>query len=66
MNRKFADSLEINHAGMAHASEIINHIKTINAKWKEFPAQIYYTDYSMRKGQSVLNAINILTEMMFK
>ncbi len=66
MNRKFAQSLSIKHSGMAHASEILNHIKAVNATWKELPAQIYYTDYSMRKGQSVLNAVNILTEMMYR
>jgi glycosyltransferase involved in cell wall biosynthesis len=66
MNRKFASSLQIKHAGMAHASEILNHIKDVGATWKEFPAQIYYTEYSMRKGQSVLNAVNILTEMLYK
>ena len=66
MNRKFASSLSIKHSGMAHASEILNHIKSVNARWKELPAQIYYTEYSMRKGQSVLNAVNILTEMMYR
>ena len=66
MSRKFASTLKIQHAGMAHASEIINHIKITDSSWKEFPAQIYYTDYSIKKGQSILNAINILTEMIYK
>jgi glycosyltransferase involved in cell wall biosynthesis len=66
MNRKFASTLQIQHAGMAHASEILNHIKETGASWREYPAQIFYTEYSMRKGQSVLNAINILTEMIYK
>lgn len=66
MNRKFASSLDIRHSGMAHASEIISHIKKVDASWKEFPAQIFYTEYSKRKGQSILNAVNILTEMIYK
>lgn len=66
MDRNFASSLKINHAGMAHASEILNHIRNVNAKWQEFPAQIYYTEYSISKGQSIFNAINILTEMIYK
>lgn len=66
MDRSFASSLKINHAGMAHASEILNHIRNVDAKWQEFPAQIYYTEYSMGKGQSIFNAINILTEMIYK
>lgn len=66
MNRKFAQSLNIRHPGMAHASEIVKHIKISQAKWKEFPAQIIYTNYSVNKGQSILNAINILTELTYK
>lgn len=66
MSRNFARSLRIQHSGMAHASEILSHIKDTDADWKELPAQIYYTNYSMRKGQSILNAINILTEMIFR
>ncbi len=66
MNRKFAEGLEIRHAGMAHASEILSYVKSSKAKWKEHPTQIFYSNYSIRKGQSILNAINILTEMMFK
>ena len=50
-NRKFAQSLKLQHAGMAHASEFFSHIQDTNAKWKEYPVQIFYTDYSLRKGQ---------------
>lgn len=66
MNRSFAESLSIQKFGMAHASEILSHAKKINAKWIECPVEIFYTDYSMKKGQSVFNAINILTEMLHK
>ena len=66
MKRSFAESLNIKYPGMAHASEILNHVKSVNASWKEFPAQISYTDYSKNKGQSVLNAVNILTEMIYR
>lgn len=66
MKRDFASSLKIQHSGMAHASEILSHIKNTKASWKELPAQIYYTNYSIRKGQSILNAVNIITEMIFR
>lgn len=66
MNRKFANSLEIKQLGMAHASEILLHIKKTNSKWLEYPAEIFYSEYSQKKGQSTWNAINILTELMHK
>ncbi len=66
MNRRFAESLNLYQSGMAHASEIINQIKSTDADWKEIPAEVFYTEYSRRKGQSVFNAVNILTEMMFR
>jgi len=66
MNKRFAKSLNLRQSGMAHASEILSHIKESGATWNEFPAEIYYTEYSIKKGQSVFNAINILTEMMHK
>ena len=65
-NRRFAESLNIKHAGMAHASEILSHINENNFSWSECPVKIFYTDYSNRKGQSVFNAINIVTEMLHK
>lgn len=66
MNRNFAKSLSIRKNGMAHASEILTHAKQTRASWLESPAQIYYTEYSIKKGQSIFNAINILTEMIHK
>lgn len=66
MNRKFAESLSIRKNGMAHASEILTHAKQTGATWLESPAHIYYTEYSIKKGQSIFNAINILTEMIHK
>lgn len=65
-NRIFAESLNIKHAGMAHASEILSHIKENDFTWSECPVKILYTDYSNRKGQSVFNAINIVTEIFHK
>lgn len=66
MKRNFAESLNLRQNGMAHASEILTFIQKSNAKWVEAPAEIYYTEYSIKKGQSILNAVNILTEMMHR
>ncbi|MDK7340843.1 glycosyltransferase family 2 protein, partial [Pauljensenia sp. UMB0018B] len=32
--------------------------------WSELPVHIRYTDYSRAKGQSLLNSINIVTDLL--
>jgi len=49
---------------MAPASERIEQIGNLNARWAEYPTHIVYTDYSKAKGQSLLNGINILVELL--
>ena len=50
---------------MAHASQIINQLASMNLRWAEQSVTIDYTDYSRSKGQSLLNGANILTDMLF-
>jgi glycosyltransferase involved in cell wall biosynthesis len=66
MSRGFAASLSIRQHGMAHASEILNHVSNTGVLWKEAPVRVYYTEYSNRKGQSIWNSVNILTELLNK
>jgi glycosyltransferase involved in cell wall biosynthesis len=66
MSREFAASLTIRQHGMAHASEILNHVSNTGVLWKEAPVRVYYTEYSNRKGQSIWNSVNILTELLNK
>ena len=66
MSKKFASTLSIHQHGMAHASEILNHVSNSRVKWKEAPVKIFYTDYSNKKGQSVFNSVNIITELLHK
>jgi len=51
---------------MAHASELIDQIADSKAKWAEYPTHIVYTEYSRAKGQSLLNSVNILVEILFR
>ncbi len=48
------------------ASEIVNQLADIQPRWVEHPVEISYTDYSKSKGQSLLNGVNILTELFVK
>ena len=65
-NRHVAQTLNITMNDMAHASEIIEKIKQNNYSYKELPCTIVYTDYSKAKGQSVINAINISFDLLFR
>jgi glycosyltransferase involved in cell wall biosynthesis len=56
----------INHSGMAHASDIIDQIKRYNLKYQEVPVTVFYTDYSLKKGQSIFNSIRILLDLLFE
>ena len=65
-NRDFAEPLQIEMSDMAHASEILDYIKIKRFSYKEVPVKILYTDYSMSKGQSLTNAVNICFDIILK
>jgi glycosyltransferase involved in cell wall biosynthesis len=48
---------------MAHASELLSQIALLRLRYREVPVTVTYTEYSRRKGQSLLNAINILWDI---
>jgi glycosyltransferase involved in cell wall biosynthesis len=60
------NKIEITQFGMAHASEITQQIQSNNLRVAEEPVTVIYSSYSMRKGQSLLNGINILSEMVWR
>ncbi len=59
-NRTVADGLDITSNGMGHAPEIVEMIDVKGWRVDEEPVTILYTDYSMAKGQSLLNGVNIV------
>jgi glycosyltransferase involved in cell wall biosynthesis len=62
-SRNAAAQLRIRQPGMAHASEILSEVARLDFSYTELPVSISYTDYSQAKGQSNLNAINILHDL---
>jgi polyprenyl-phospho-N-acetylgalactosaminyl synthase len=60
LSRKAAEQIQITQNGMAHASQILQEIATQRLRVCEVPVTIVYTEYSVRKGQRLSNAINIL------
>jgi glycosyltransferase involved in cell wall biosynthesis len=63
MTVEAARHIQITQNGMAHASEILAQIAAKKMRFCEVPVTISYSDYSMQKGQSILNIINILWDM---
>jgi hypothetical protein len=49
---------------MAHATEIVVQLGKTRLPWQEFPVEVIYTDYSKAKGQSLLNSVNILFDLI--
>ena len=66
LNKKAIDAIVISENKMAHASEILYLTKKNNLRYKEVPVTISYTSYSQKKGQGILNSINILIHLIFK
>lgn len=66
IGRGLLERIELKQNRMAHASELIDLVGQQKAKWAEYPTHIVYTEYSKAKGQSMLNSINILVELLFK
>ncbi len=66
LNKKALHAVHFYQPGMAHASEILHVVKRKSLRYKEVPVLIRYTAYSKRKGQGILNAVNILFHLLFK
>lgn len=61
-----AQRVHIKQDGMAHASEIVSQLAASGLPWAEMPVTIAYTDYSKAKGQSLLNSVNILVDLVMR
>ena len=71
LHRDVVEKLDITQNRMAHASEIVAQIGRMEfdgrqVDYTEEPVHILYTDYSMSKGQSLWNSVNILAELIWR
>lgn len=66
IRRDAAERVQLTQNRMAHASQIVLQLGRSGLPWQEYPVHLLYTDYSKAKGQSLLNAINILFELTFR
>ncbi|MDJ0342461.1 glycosyltransferase family 2 protein [Streptomyces sp. H10-C2] len=65
-NRTAASQLRITMNGMAHASEMMGILARSGLRVQELPVTVLYTDYSRAKGQSLINGVNILTDLAIR
>lgn len=65
-NRKVAEGLQITLSDMSHASEILEIINAKKYRYVEVPVTIEYSDYSKGKGQSLINAVNIVFDAILR
>ena len=65
-NRTVADGLDITMNGMSHASEFVALIVEHGWRVAEEPVEILYTDYSMSKGQPLVNGVNIVFDGLLR
>lgn len=66
LGRNLLENVYLRQNRMAHASELIDQIGEFKGKWAEHPTHIVYTPYSVSKGQSLLNSVNILVELLLR
>ena len=63
-NRHVAETIDLQETGYQHASEFTEKIAANHYTYAEIPVTIDYTTYSMAKGQSSLNAVNIVVDIL--
>lgn len=66
IRRDAAERIQLKQDRMAHATEIVLQLGGTGLPWAEHPVELLYTDYSKAKGQSVLNAVNILVDLIVR
>lgn len=59
-------TIEVKTEGMEVSSEFFAEVKRHKLKVTEVPIKVIYTDYSRAKGQSNLNAVNVLVKLLLR
>jgi glycosyltransferase involved in cell wall biosynthesis len=66
IRRDAAAGVHLAQDRMAHATEIVLQLGRTGLPWLEYPVEVIYTDYSKAKGQSLLNSVNILVDLVVR
>jgi polyprenyl-phospho-N-acetylgalactosaminyl synthase len=63
LNRRAVQEIDLTLTDMAHASQLLGLIGRRGLSWTEAPVVIDYADESRRRGQSNVNALNIVFDL---
>jgi glycosyltransferase involved in cell wall biosynthesis len=63
LNRNALEAIHLHQDRMAYATELESLVARRNLRWAEVPTTVVYTEYSRAKGQTNLNAVNILFDL---
>ncbi len=63
-SRRAAERFDIQLDRMAHASELIDQVRSSGLPYREVPVQIRYTDYSLAKGQRSTAALRVAVDYL--
>lgn len=63
-SRSAAAQIRIVQDRMAHASEIVDEIGRHRLRYKEVPVRVFYTEYSLRKGQPSAAAFRVMIDFI--
>jgi polyprenyl-phospho-N-acetylgalactosaminyl synthase len=66
IRRDALDHVNLIQDRMSHATEIVQQLAKTKMRWREYPVEVLYTEYSKKKGQSLLNSINILFDLIVR
>lgn len=63
LNRRAVEAIDLTLSDMAHASQLLGLIARRGLSWTEAPVVIDYADETRRRGQSNVNALNIVFDL---
>jgi glycosyltransferase involved in cell wall biosynthesis len=63
LNRRAVQQIDLTLSDMAHASQLLGLIARRGLSWTEAPVVIDYADATRRRGQSNVNALNIVFDL---
>lgn len=63
LNRRAVEQIDLTLSNMAHASQLLGLIAKRGLSWTEAPVVIDYADETRRRGQSNVNALNIVFDL---
>lgn len=66
LNRKAAHRIVLRENGFAHATEILQQIRSLGLRYVERPTRIRYTEYSLHKGQRFWHAFDVFVDLLIK